>query len=454
MDSTRHKRLAFAVAAFLLLFWSPAVFAPFWQDDFGCMLHAREAAAQGKSWAADFTKSPDDCFWRPMKMLLYWRPLQALGGNPVVAHCFNLLLLLASSAAVGRLTATLLGLRFPKTRFPDADPALGGVAAMLFYGVHNVQFLPVAWACVVQDPMFILFAALCLHFWLVAISTGGRRGAIAAVAVFPCAVAAMSCKEVAIVLPALAAVLAVWVQPPNRPFYRLPKRAWLLGVLLAGATGLWWIVHQRMTVPPPDEYRMRFGMNLLRNGTCLSLFLFEVPREAIRFAIEKHSAIAAVWGAACFATAFSGFIVLICAVRGRMGRRDDLCVLAFVALGFGPHLPPAWNCYEYYAGTALAGFAIFVGMASHRPRRLAVALLLLLGASTLAVAGNYLLPYPAVLAARVGPSGNWTSSARCATPIPENFSRRSISAWKMNTSFTHSTGPALPTRSICAWTIL
>jgi len=377
------------VVAFLSAFRSPALVTPYWQDDFGCLLQARDEAARGQSCFASFITPSHECFWRPMSIGLYWRLVGSLGASARVAHGANLLLLLASSAAVGRLAAMWLRLRFP-----ELDAARGGVLAMLFYGLHNARFLPTVWACCVQDLLLVLFSALCLHGWLVAITADRRHGAFAAATVLPCAAAALLCKETAVVLPLLAAILTAWIHPKNG---RMP-RVWVLGGLLVAMTGVWWCIHQRMTAPPADAYRIQWDMGLVRNGTCLVLFLFNMPREAIRFMLAEHSATAAIWGVACFALAVAGCAILIRTVRNRIGRRDIFCFLAFIGAGFGPHLPLAWNCYEYYASIALVAVAFLVGTASRRSRATGWAMSLLILSSALAALGNYWLPYPSLLA--------------------------------------------------------
>jgi hypothetical protein len=387
MGPTRTKQLATAVIAFLVVFWLPAVWTPFWQDDYGFLLHAREAAAGGQSWLAGFFSNPSSCFWRPISVGLYWRFVeQSLDGNVLAAHGLNLLLLLASSAAVGWLAATLLRIRRPET-----DPALGGVLAMLLYGVHGARFLPVAWASGAQESLLILFSALSLRYWLVAVAESGR---FAAMAVLPCAAAALWSKETAVVLPALAAILYVWIRPQRR----LTTRAWLLGGLLCAVTIAWWIVRQRLTAAPPPEYQIRWGVNVARNAACLGLFSMNLPREAIRFVWEERSAVAAVWGAACVALEVAGCILLSRGARGRIGRRDLLAGAAFVAVALAPHLPLGWNCYEYYTSLALVAYAIVAAMAASRATTAWIGAALIVLSSAVALAGNELLPYPSLVA--------------------------------------------------------
>ena len=391
MESKRHGLLALGAIAFLLIFWSPAIFIPYWQDDYGFLLQAREAASRHESWFSDFVSTSRSCFWRPLSVGLYWRFVeQTLNGDACAAHALNLVLLAASSAAVGWLVAALL-----RVRFPEIDARFGGILAGVLYGVHGARFLPVAWACGVQESFLILFSALTLRFWLVAITADGAGGILAAAAILPCAALAFLSKETAIILPVLAMILAAWIGPNKR----LARRTWLLGAALIAITGLWWLIHQRLvTQPPPEQYRMQLGMNVLRNGACLSLFLLNMPRETVRFVLTEHSLTAAIWGVTCVALQLGGCVVLWRVARDRI-RRWDVCLgIVFLAVGLAPHLPMGWNCYEYYASMGLMAYAILVGMAAQRTRWMWTGAAMIVLSSAIGVAGNYLLPYPSLIA--------------------------------------------------------
>ena len=495
---------ALGIALFLVS-WAPALTVPFWQDDFGFLDNARQAVKTAQPWFSDFWGDGSSCFWRPVSVGLYWRFVeQVLGGNAFAAHVLNLFLLLAASASVGWLTATFLRIRFgddgrdhsrvgnrvgqanrgvggtsvagrlanqlqdvieskrglrvpPMTCATLSHPtqiirdsaAAGGLLAAFLYGIHSCHFLSVAWGCGSQESFVVLFCALTLRYWLVAITTVGRRANWAAAAVVAGTVAALLSKEVAAVLPALEAILAVAIcgagvpparaaetaapQKPIAIFRRLLSRQnCLLAACSIGVTLLWWLVHRRLVSPASPPYRMALGWNVLRNAACLGLFALNVPREAIRFTIEKHSLAACLWGISCLGVQVVGCAWLL---RGRPanGNRRDACALAaFFAAALAPHLFLAWNCYAYYASIALLAYAILVGWAAGGPRlassplkkgtgselmgatttkndgreapvplfqraaRAAIGLLVV--AAAVSTLGNYVLDYPALVA--------------------------------------------------------
>jgi len=370
------------------VFWSPAFFVPFWQDDYTFLLDARQAAQEGRPWFSSFSADSPVCFWRPVSVGVYWRFVeQVLAGNVLAAHVANLLLLLAATVSVGWLTAAFL-----RIRLPDADAAFGGLLAGFLYGIHGAHLLTVAWVAGAQESFVVLFCALALRFWLIAATTAGRRGNLAGTAVLACTALALLSKETAVVLPALEVVLILWIWPTHKP----SRRIWLLMAMSIGLTGFWWFLHERLTLPPPAPYRMTWGLNIPRNALSLGLFSMNVPRESLRGMLVDRSIVAALWATACLALQAVGCVLLL---RGaRIGRWDILPLTAFAVVGLAPHLFLAWNCYEYYTSIALVGYALVVGMAACTTMFMRTAVLLLIAAAAISVDGNFLLDQPSLFA--------------------------------------------------------
>jgi hypothetical protein len=382
---------AMAAAVIFILFWSPALGVPFWQDDYEFLLSAKQAHLEHKPWSTPFfCNLSHHVDWRPLSTGVYWRLLEeGFQGDVRVAHASNIALLLLASIAVGSLAGAFL-----RVRFPEGDAARGGLAAAFFYGIHGSHLLNVAWVTQAQDSLVVLFSALTLQFWLLAATRGGWRANLAAAAAVLGTMLALSSKETAVILPALELALSLWIWPRHKPTLRIC----LLGLACLVVTGLWWIARQRLTVPPPPVYALSLGLNVLRNTSSLLLFALNLPRESLRFTLAEHSIPAALWGVACVAIQLGACLLLLRGAQTKIVRRDAVFLAAIALVGLAPYALLGWNCYEYYASMALVAYALLAGLAAQRPRLLLAAAALVLLSSALATGGNYWLPYPAVIA--------------------------------------------------------
>jgi hypothetical protein len=389
-NSRRRILLLSAVGAIVLVaLWWQAFFVPFWQDDYAFLLYARDAQAQGKPWYSVLLGGSSEYFWRPLSVDLYWRALYGVwGGDLRAAHAAGIVLLLLASAAVGWLVTAILRIR------AAGHATLGGFWAALLYGLHGSHFLPVVWASGAQDSLLVLFSALALRFWLMAYDAPIRNGLLHAMAGVGCFTLALMSKETAMVVPLLQATLVAWLWPVRRP----SQRTLAIVLLFFGITGLWWLIHQRLTLPPPPPYQLKLGSNVLRNAASLVLFSLNVPREALRFVLARRSIGAGVWGAACLALQVAGCGLWLRAGKNHIRRADLLALAAFAAVGLGPYLFLTWNCYEYYTSLALVAYAVLMGVAVRNTKVIWPALLLLVAASAISTLGNFWLDYPAVVA--------------------------------------------------------
>ncbi|MEA3274330.1 MAG: hypothetical protein U9Q81_03365 [Pseudomonadota bacterium] len=98
LASRSHVLGTLLVAGAILLFWSPALFIPFWQDDFSFLYSAQQEQAQGKSLFAPFFADQIRTFW------LIWRKTRSrvtgrgegslllfflVAGSPYLAFAWN-----------------------------------------------------------------------------------------------------------------------------------------------------------------------------------------------------------------------------------------------------------------------------------------------------------------------------------------------------------------------------
>lgn len=387
--STSRQRLlllAGAAALLLLVFWSQALFVPYWQDDYFFLLDALSARLTGESWLAPFFPEEKTNFWRPLGMESYWRFVEGvLDGHVVAAHAVNVLLLIASAAAVGWFTAT-----FARLYAPDREALPAGVLAFFLYGVHASHFLPAAWAAAANDSVAVLFAAVALRFWLV-VTTAEHGKAGRAVLTVLCLALALLSRDSAIVLPALGLLLTLWL----RPRYRPSCTAWVTGGACICVALAWLLLRDYFTLPADPAYKMRFGLNVLRNTGALVLFLFNTPFEALRFFFfVEPSPRYVLWGVACFAPQAVAFVILLRGARARLGKTGVLILGAFFIVGCAPYFLLSVNCYPYYISLGLFAYAMVAGLARLDRRRLTGVLMLTVFSSTLATLGNFHLDSP------------------------------------------------------------
>jgi hypothetical protein len=378
------------VCAALLLFWSPLLSTPFWQDDFMFLYFAREAQELSEPWYSAFFPRQASIFWRPLSEGVYWRLIEnRLNADPTTAHMMGLGVLVASALAVGWLAATLTRLVAP-----EANATLGGLLGAFLYGIHGAHFIPAAWATAVHTPTAILFSALALRFWIAALrSSGGTSGpGLLLVPLF--FLLALFSKESALLTAGLGLLVTYWVWPRYKP----TSSGWAIMGLCAVLAIVWLLARDRVTVPAIGDYEMAFGANVARNGTSLLLFLFNVPREALRFVLAEKSVAAGIWGAACFALQALAFWLLMRRDSSGLTTKGWTILALFFLVACTPYFLLSWNSYAYYITLGLIVWPIAAALSSAGLKTKISAVAAALLSSGLALAGNMALDYPALLA--------------------------------------------------------
>lgn len=399
---------AVAAAGCLVACYLPFVLVPFLQDDFVFLYHAQQQAAGGDWLAWARSASGEATFWRPISVGLYWKLVHGLlRGNPAAAHLVNMFAL-AATAVSGGLLARLLARRDSDV---ESSPMRTAFWPVLLFGLSGCWLLPVAWTCAVQETFACLFSSLSLLAFAGFLrSRRGRAVAMGFLALALFALALLS-KEGTIVVPALAGLIAWHLK--TRFDRRLGAMALASAVMLAA----WFYGRSIMThVPENSPYTPTAGLNVLRNGIALPLFMLNFPREAMVGWLTSRSIPMLLWGLACFAlqaAAMAGF------VRLALPRLPWKPMAAWIAIALLPYMVLRSQSYPYYAGLALLAYPWLIARAGASSRRgFGVCAGLALASSLCVYCVQPFLPRPAPVARAV-----WAERALAQLVYQNSLSR-------------------------------
>ncbi len=379
-----------AMAVLLLsaaVIWLPAVWTPFWGDDYVFLHAARLSNLANQPWSETFWPVQPELFWRPLSQTAWWRVVEGeMGGNVLTAHA--VLLALHGLAAVG---VGGLGLTIARVAGWPARCAVAGLSAA-FYGVLAVSLLPVHWVAAANSPLLVLFTTVLLALWLAASTAqGAARMLLLAVVPGLLAVALLS-KESAILMPVLMLMISLFVGA------RLRRGEWLVLAVSALICVVWLWLRGKATVPPAPQYAYAFGGNLVRNGASFVAWMLNVPREALRMIATDGLLKGALWAMlAALPVLLSWGLAASKGGWRRLQARQWGLVLAVAVVAYTPYFPLIWNSYAYYAAISAILPAIVLARLL-QGRRIAVIVAVLMGVSGwLAVAGTRLLDHPGLI---------------------------------------------------------
>lgn len=380
--------ITFIFAIGLWVFQSLVI--PYWQDDYFFLLQAENARLDAESWWVAFSNERSETFWRPLGVDFYWRLLDSiLAGNVVAAHLFNLVLHLLSAISVAWFSASLVKLIQPKL---DTRPVF--LLTTLLYGIHAANFLPVVWASAANSSLAVIASALSLGFWIKALSVTDHKEEIGSLlAALVLYVIALFCREIAIVIPVLGALIYVLTWPELKPS-RLVLLSGLLSVIVAI---IWLLLRTEMVVQSDEAYGFNFGSNIFRNAASLLLFFFNVPREGLRFILTEPSLAVIGWISACFLFQFAAVVFFVRAAWKFLQRQILFFLCLFAVIGCAPYFILNENSYAYYIAIALFAYAVVITLGLERQDLLARGLILAVISSLLSWTGNYFLEYPSLL---------------------------------------------------------
>lgn len=367
--------------------WIPAIWTPFWGDDYVYLYGARLANQTGQSWFQTFWPTQPLQFWRPLSQEAWWRIVEgAMDSNAHVAHTAALAWHLLAAAAVGLAGAALAR----ATDWPRSGRI--GVLAGAIYGVLALNVLPVHWVAAVNSSILVMFTGLILAAWLAAGVAGGRTARLLLLAAVPVLfVLALLSKESAVLTPVLMVGFALFA----RVRWRRGHVATLAACVVIAA--VWLALRAQVTVPPAAQYSYAFGLNLVRNAVSLVAWLFNVPREALRMLVGGNKLYALGWIAAVTILVVAVWLLALRGGIGRLQPRQWLIALAFPVVAYAPYFPLSWNSYAYYAAVASMLPVIVLARLLDGRRRVLVAALLLGCSGWLAVAGTRYLDHPGLI---------------------------------------------------------
>lgn len=367
--------------------WIPAIWTPFWGDDYVYLYGARLANQAGQSWWQTFWPTQPLQFWRPLSQEAWWRIVEGvMASNARVAHAATLTLHLMAAAAVGLAGAALAR----ASDWPRSGRV--GVLAGALYGVLALNVLPVHWVAAVNSSILVIFTGLILTAWMAACVAATRTFRLILLATIPpLFVLALLSKESAVLTPLLMA-----------GFMLFARAGWQRGHVATLAVcvviaAIWLALRAQVTTPPAAQYSYAFGINLVRNAISFVGWLFNVPREALRMLAAGQLLPALGWIAAVAIPVAAAWFL---ALRGGMARlqpRQWLLALAFPVVAYAPYFPLSWNSYAYYAAVASMLPVIVLARLLDGRRTVLVAALLLGCSGWLAVAGTRYLDHPGLI---------------------------------------------------------
>lgn len=381
--------LAWGLVVFCLLaLWIQGVYVPLWADDYNGLLVAEQSRLAGEPWFQGMWPDRKDPVWRPLGEDIYWRFIEGvLGGDSVSAHVSNLLLL-----GCVFLSVRWFAIAFARQE-QEEQGSMGGLAAGFFFTVHASHFLPIAWVSAANSLIATTFVALSLGCWFRSFScTGIWRMVFLGGCMLACMLALLS-REIAAALPLILVVLSL----AHRPWLRFRNVHWITLAVIGGLVFAWLVLRRHLVEGVMPGYEFEFGMNMFRNAASLLAFFLNVPREALRFAIDQQSFAAGLWGLLCLLLQGAAVWNLYQGARLRMDRLRLLLLCLLFAVSCGPYFLLAWNSYAYYISVGLLAFAVLCALAVGDRNRLIKAALLALASSVLSTVGNHALDYPSLL---------------------------------------------------------
>ncbi|HET6349609.1 MAG TPA: tetratricopeptide repeat protein [Candidatus Krumholzibacteria bacterium] len=211
----RTSLVALAVALFAWLLYVPSLHNAFVWDDIILIgnpeIRTLNASVTKRLFTTNFWDVSDATsgMYRPLTTLSYYVDYQLYGDNPVGFHQTNMILNAATCAAVFLVLLEMF-----------AQPLLALIAAAWF-AAFPMHVESVAWVSGRTDIVATLFALLALWFY-VRSRRYGRVGA--GLAALLCYALALLGKEVAVVLPGIAATYELIAPVDAGPPARAPRR--------------------------------------------------------------------------------------------------------------------------------------------------------------------------------------------------------------------------------------
>lgn len=385
---TSHRVVISLFLLFALALWLPSLFIPFWGDDYFFLVQARESRLNENSWWLPFITQSHTGFWRPLSMDTGWRFVeQVLHGDVLYAHIYSWCLTLLSLLAVGWFAYEFAqAMQWPQ-------PKLIALLTAAMHAVHVVTYLPLHWVAAMNSPTLVFLMSATLALWIALPHLQGSVRWLALVMLPILQLLALFSKELAILIPALVVVLAVFLR--GKQTYKTTD--FIVWLICVGICLVWLYFYKEFTPNRHSAYGLTLGKNLVINSLSYSAWIFNVPREALRMIAMERYLLGVVWAAACFIPMAIVYWISIRALKPALTTVQWLAGLAFLVIAYGPYFLLADQSYEYYAAVAIIFPLLLVARALVVSNQLKIGLLLVGFSSLIAVQGSRSADYPAVI---------------------------------------------------------
>ena len=391
---SRRDAFSFLVLGVLIaVVYFPAALAGFVWDD-SIMRELRAVSTWGGIWELWFDPvnayleggtRKEGHYW-PLLYTTFWIEHKLWGFSPAGYHIVNILIHFANTVLLWRLLVRL------------AVPGAWFVAAV--FAVHPLHAESVAWIMARKDMLATLFCLASLAIWLRFVESPGRGRYAAALLLFA---AAMLCKSVVVLFPAILLILQWWKEGRlTRADLLRAAPFFLVGLAIAVGDMLFYQNVQPLSLGFSAAERALIAAHAL--WFYVGKLLWPMGLAVIYPHWDVNVADPLAWGYVIAAVAVAAALWFL---RGRVGRGPLACALFFAVillptLGFVDYGYMRYSFvadrYQYLAGIGVIVF--FAGAASHGSYKLpdvlrkaakgaALALFFLLGAATWNQAGVY-----------------------------------------------------------------
>ena len=381
-----YKLLPLLLGAFAIIVYIPALFTPFWGDDYVFLQQARASRLNADSWWLPFHSASQLGFWRPFSMDSYFRWVETyLGADVFYAHVANFFLWILASASVGFFAWAFAGAMTWKHR------AWLGFMAASVYGINGANFLPVHWIAAVNSSILVFWSALAFGIWVLAPQSSFRGRVYLCVLLPVIQLLALLSKESSILIPFLLLALSGF----GWRHFKLSR--WEIGawVMCVMTCVVWFYFYRQFSGQHPEGYGLKINFNIVHNVLSLSAWLLNIPREALRMILTGRELVGFAWLLAV-AVPMSGFIYLSVA-RLKLSISQWLALFSFIGLAYSPYFLLASQSYEYYAAVALIFPVIVISYGLMAAEKKLLAVMLLAISSALSIQISRMLDYPSLL---------------------------------------------------------